>query len=445
MENKHYRILSMQITNARTIEFLDITPKEDVVVIEGKNGQGKTTVLDMIEMAVKSDTAEGVVRDGEESATSIINLGEYTLRRIIKKGKPPSIEVRRVSDGKKIDQSASEFIADITGKVKERPIALDIAGIVGMDAKKRLATLLSIAGIDPAKITELDTRHKSLFEDRKDQKKELARLEAHMNSMGAYAVPVQEPASIADLTKRHDDIKKIMDAPAKISEETERAQQAVKSCGDRVIELRKQLAEAEAKLKEAEKVHADTLGKETAAKQSAEKAQPEYNAIQKQLAEAETNQTAYSNHCSYKKAKEEWAKQQSVVDKAEKALAENISQKKALLESGRFPTPNLTVEDGEIYFKETHWDQLCESEKLRVSLAIAQGLDPKFRVIIIRNGNAFDEENMAKIRAWAKETDFQVWIERVSSVPHLGDSVYLVEGKALTDDEKESIINSKNG
>lgn len=441
--SSRYRILSMQITNARTIEVLDVTPREDVVIVEGTNGQGKTTVLQMIEMAVKSDTDDGIIREGEETATGIINLGEYTLRRVIKKGKTPTIEVRKTSDGKRAEVSASEFIADITGRQKKRPIALDIAGIVGMASQERLAVMLDIAGIDPAKIAELDAQYKTQFDSRRDEKKELTRLEANMNTLAVHAKPVDAPASTADLAKRRDELVKIRALPEKLFEETERTQQGIEYWDAAVAECERKLEEAKAKLKEAEEKHRDTLKQEAEAKIAAAAINDEYYDIDRKIMNADRDREAYNNYLAYKSAKESWAKQQSVVDKAEKALAATIKEKKDLLDSGKYPIPNLEVREGEIYFKDKHWDQLCESEKLKVALGIAQGLDPKLRVLLVRNGNAFDDESMRKIRAWAKQADFQIWMERVSSVPHLGDSVYLVEGKALTEEEKKEIIEQK--
>jgi energy-coupling factor transporter ATP-binding protein EcfA2 len=431
----------MQIINAGTIEMLDVTPREDVVIVEGANGHGKTTLLRMIEMAVKSDTDEKIVRDGEETATGIINLGEYTLRRVIKKGKTPTIEVRKTSDGKRVEISATEFIADITGRQKKRPIALDIAGIVGMDAKERLSVMLDIAGIDPEKIAELDARFKTQFDSRRDEKKELTRLEGSMNTLAVHAKPVDAPASTADLAKAAKVATDNLEYIHALQRDIRIADRSLSDADEEIARLQSLIEEQEKKKKEI-KAGRDILEKRLSLTDE-DAAIKEQEAVSSEMATADAKRTEYNNHVAYRTAKESWAKQQGVVDKAEKALTATIKEKKDLLATGKYPIPNLEVREGEIYFKDKHWDQLCESEKLKVALGIAQGLDPKLRVLLVRNGNAFDGESMRKIRAWAKQADFQIWMERVSSVPHLGDSVYLVEGKALTEEEKKAIIEQK--
>jgi len=441
MENKRYRILSLMITNARTIEVVDITPRDDVVVIEGPNGQGKTTVLQMLESAFKSDTDDKIVRDGEETAQSIVNLGDYTIRRTIKKGKPPTIEVRRVSDGKKAEMSATEFITDITGKVKKRPIALDIASIIDMDPKERLSTLMEIAGIDAGKVAELDERYKTLFETRRDEKKDLARLETGMNTLQAHAVPVAEPPSTADLAKRQKEISDSLAAIGRIADEKKREDEKIVAEDAEIKRLEGLIAEARKRRDIADKKSAE-LGKhlvnsnEVPLRKEAETIAAEINGV-------DEKRTAYTKHTEYQAAKKAWADQNATLTRTEKSLQSVVDEKKAVLAAGKYPIPHLSVDDGEIYFKEKHWSQLCESEKLKVALGIAQGLDPKLRVLVVRNGNAFDPESMRKVRAWAKENDFQIWMERVSSVPHLGGSVFLVEGKPLSEEEKKELIEQK--
>lgn len=441
MENKRYRILSLMITNARTIEVVDITPRDDVVIIEGPNGQGKTTVLQMLESAFKSDTDDKIVRDGEETAQSIVNLGDYSIRRTIKKGKPPTIEVRRVSDGKRAEMSATEFITDITGKVKKRPIALDIASIIDMDPKERLSTLMEIAGIDAGKVAELDERYKTLFETRRDEKKELARLETGMNTLQAHAVPVAEPPSTAALAQRQKEINAELSAIEKICLEKKTADEKVNSENIEIDRLNELLRAAILRRDEAQKQSDDLVKKIVNSNEVPLRKEAE--TIASEMQEVDAKRSAYTKHVEYQAAKKAWADQNGALNRTEKSLEAVVEEKKAVLAAGKYPIPHLSVADGEIYFKNKHWSQLCESEKLKVALGIAQGLDPKLRVLVVRNGNAFDPESMRKVRAWAKENDFQIWMERVSSVPHLGGSVFLVEGKPLSEEEKKDLIEQK--
>ena len=43
-----YRISNLQIENIKKIKIVDITPKNDLVIIEGQNRAGKTSIMDSI-------------------------------------------------------------------------------------------------------------------------------------------------------------------------------------------------------------------------------------------------------------------------------------------------------------------------------------------------------------------------------------------------------------
>lgn len=441
----NYRILSLQISNARTIEMVDITPHGDLIKIQGENGQGKTTVLDIITaIFTRTGLDDGIVRKGEESAIGVANIGDYVIKRIIRKDKTPAIEVRRISDGKKIEQNADEFIAEITGKNGKRPIALDISRIINMDSAERLSLLLECAGIDTNRLNELNVRHKELLDLRKNEKKTLEKCESAMKEVERFAMPVDEPPSTADLAKRLREINEKISAIRKLHDEKNKALDEIKRQQDIIKELEKKILEAKSLLNAAKEKH-DLIEKQIVSSNENELREEEAR-ISNQMSTADARREAYNNHKKYIEKKGEWQKQYHVVSKVEKDLESVIDEKKRLLESGNYPTPNLSVQDGEIYFKGTHWSQLSESERLKVALSIAKGLNPPLRVILIRDGNAFDDKSMEQIATWAKTNNFQIWIERVNSIPELGsDSIYIVEGRQLTEDEKIEIIRKKTG
>jgi len=439
----NYRILSLQISNARTIEMVDITPQSDLIKIQGENGQGKSTVLDMITAAfTRTGLDDGIVKKGEDSAMVVANIGEYVVKRTIRRDKTPAIEIRRVDTGKKIDRPADEFIAEITGKNGKRPIALDISRIVEMDGAERLALLMECAGIDTAELERLNGKHKELAETRKAEKKNLDRAQTEMDALQQYAAPVKEPPDAATLMKRQKEIAEKRAKWKAKSDEAVRLGEDANALAIEIDELNKKLREKMVE-KEEKESRVKALLDEIRNGDDADLAKQEEK-LAKDAEDASKNRSAYDNHKKYIDKKAEWQKQYHVMNKAEKDLEAVVEEKKKLLDSGKYPTPNLTVQEGEIYFKGTHWSQLSESERLKVALAIANGLNPPLRVILVRDGNAFDENALRQISSWAKSNDFQIWMERVSSVPVLGsDAVYIVEGTTLTEEQKEAVIKEK--
>ena len=81
------RIISLKAENIKKVKAVEITPKDDVVVISGKNAQGKTSVLDAIWFALggKDNIPSQPIRQGKEKARVVLDLGQYKVTRIFTK------------------------------------------------------------------------------------------------------------------------------------------------------------------------------------------------------------------------------------------------------------------------------------------------------------------------------------------------------------------------
>jgi recombinational DNA repair ATPase RecF len=79
------QILGFVAENYKKLRIVEITPKGRIVQITGKNGQGKTSVLDAIWSALVGAKAipEKPVRKGADKARIKIDLGELIVRRDI--------------------------------------------------------------------------------------------------------------------------------------------------------------------------------------------------------------------------------------------------------------------------------------------------------------------------------------------------------------------------
>ena len=65
-------------------------------------------------------------------------------------------------------------------------------------------------------------------------------------------------------------------------------------------------------------------------------------------------------------------------------------------------------------------NQASGAEQLRAGVAIAMALNPKLRVIRVRDGNSLDSGGMRLLAEMAEEHGYQVWIERVDESGTVG-------------------------
>lgn len=63
-EAKPLHIIALDAQNVKRLRAVNITPTGDLIVIGGNNGQGKTSVLDSIEMALAGTKCAKPIREG---------------------------------------------------------------------------------------------------------------------------------------------------------------------------------------------------------------------------------------------------------------------------------------------------------------------------------------------------------------------------------------------
>jgi DNA repair exonuclease SbcCD ATPase subunit len=111
---ENMRIINLQVENVMGIKAIDITPADDLVILGGDNGAGKSSVLNAIAFALGgvSEIPEKPIHEGEAKAKILVNLGDLVVTRILtrtEKGYNTTLEVR-TADGAKL--SSPQAILD---------------------------------------------------------------------------------------------------------------------------------------------------------------------------------------------------------------------------------------------------------------------------------------------------------------------------------------------
>ena len=134
------KIIALQAENIKRIVAIDIRPDTNVVQITGKNGQGKTSVLDAIWwcLAGAGKTQSQPIRKGNDEGYVTIDLGEMIVTRTFKINKDgettSSLRVEN-KDGVKFS-SPQAMLDKMLGDLTFDPLAF-----ARMDAKKQFDTL----------------------------------------------------------------------------------------------------------------------------------------------------------------------------------------------------------------------------------------------------------------------------------------------------------------
>ena len=137
------KVINIQAENFKRIRAIDITPgDENVVLISGKNEQGKSSVIDAIWAAVggsdmvKSTGTVAPIRNGEKNARVRLDLGELVVtRKWTERGSTLVVE-NREGDIKKSPQTVFD---SFVGK-----IAFDPMSFVNKSDDEQRKTLINL-------------------------------------------------------------------------------------------------------------------------------------------------------------------------------------------------------------------------------------------------------------------------------------------------------------
>ena len=402
-------------TNVKILKTVEITPENNLVIISGKNGQGKSSAIDTIWLALKGLAGEkidpaDIIRSGEKEAKVELDLGKYLVTRTFTK-KDDYLKVT-IKDGGKGSQS---LLNELMGDLAKEGLLFDPLAFIDLDGKKQLSIFMKALGIDAEKI---EKERKQIFDERTDVNRRIRDLEGQLKQFSAI-----DYSKVPDVELSSNGIVQSINAATIIIRENDKRREELKSLYTKLIQkhelreaLQTQIEELTKKLNVLENDLA--TGKEEYLKSKAaieSLMDPDIEDLQKQLNNADAINKQVREKLSYKNLQEKLGSAQADSENLTAKL-ENIDQKKVdAIKSVNIPLPGLSFnEDGltlnNIPFKSS---LISTSEALKVGIAVAMAFNPELKVIRIQNGNLLDDESLARLEEILKATGWQAWIEIV--------------------------------
>lgn len=394
------KIVGLHAENVKRLRAVDITPDPDVQVVGGRNAQGKTSVLDAIWLALgggkASKTITRPVRDGQDHATVVLDLGDLKVTRTWNTQGRSTLRVE-AADGARYT-SPQAILDRLVGAMSLDPLAF-----TRLPARQQREALLDLVDLD-VDLDALETERAALYTERT----EVGRAGKALGDIVVDdTLPAEETSMqrlIADLHDAQEHNDRIEQVRREYSATCDRFEAAAK----RVEDLRHRLESLEADLAAArqQKERAD-------AALAASNAPIDTGAIEARMRTVETeNAKIRANNAARDRAAEAEALRSQYQDLTSRITA--IDNRKArALASARFPVDGLGFDDAGVTYRGVPFSQASGAEQIRVSVAMAMALNPRLRVLRIMDGSLLDAEAMDAIRTQVADADFQLWIERV--------------------------------
>lgn len=407
------RIIALDAENIKKLKAVHIDAAgKNVMVIGGRNAQGKSSLLDSIFMAIGGKAAADAkpVRDGERRGKISITTNDLVIERTFSAEGATSLTIKN-PEGAKFS-SPQAILDKMTTSVAFDPLAFS-----RLDPKKQAETLRKLVGLDFA---ELDAERKRLFEDRTLVNRDTARLANVVAATPAVDAGDYDPDAMAKTKRALSDAVEQNTTNAKARAELGHLAGEVAAAESRRNALLEQLAESERKCA-ALTERLDKKTEEVSALKDVDlsELQTEYDRIL-EAAKAEMQNQERN------KLVRQHAESEAAGNALTRRIAEIDEKKQSDLALACMPVDGISFDDGVVYFNGIPFEQLAASEKIRISAAIACALNPTLRVMIIKDGSLLDDDAMAILADIATEKDIQIWIERVGNDKHT--SVVIEDG-----------------
>lgn len=402
------KINSLELENVKRVKAVKLEPAQSgLTIVGGRNGQGKTSVLDAISWALGGNRKKPSQPHREGSATDPYLHVELTNGLIVeRKGKTSALKVIDPAGNKSGQNLLDQFI---------EALALDLPKFMESTSKEKAQTLLQIIGVGET-LFELEAKEDKLFNQRTSIGQMERQKRGAAEEMEFYPDAPSDPVSAAELIHQQQEIlarngenqrkrERVTDIEAALAN-TEHDAQAL---ADRISELAEQLSQKNADI---EKLHEELA----TAKKSADALQDESTAeIEASIAAIDETNAKVRTNAARTMAMKDADELKEQYEDLTREIEGIRKDKMALLADAKLPLDGLTVERGELIYNGNAWDCMSGSDQLRVATAIVRALKPECGFVLVDKLEQFDPQTLQEFGAWAESQDLQIIGTRVST------------------------------
>jgi hypothetical protein len=405
------KIIELKAENIKKLKAIEIRPTENTVFITGKNGAGKTCALDSICFALTGKDSlketSRPIREGQEHANVIVDLDDYIVSRNWTSNDTSYLNVENKEGAKYPSPQAllDSFIGNLSFDPRE---------FASMEKKEQKEVLQNLLGIK-ADIEKLDSQYQDIFNERTFIGRNFKASKAQFDDMvkPRETLPEKE-INISELTKQLSEAIENNNAIREIEYNISENESDFRVLEKKISELLIQKEQLLSKLKNS---------KEHLSKSKVIPVQD----LQDKIDNAGNLNNEIRNAENYYIKKSEVEKSEKNYKDKTAELEAITAKKSELIKTAKMPIEGLAFDDEGVLFNKIPFSQLSSAEQLKVSISMAMAINPKLRVIFIRDGSLLDNANIEFIKQIAKEKDFDIWIEKVDESGKIG--IFIEDGE----------------
>lgn len=387
------RLIRVDVQDIKAIKAVSIDTDRSVVEISGKNGQGKSSILDSIWWALAGTRPiqADPVRHGAEKGEVELDLGDMIVRRVIPKVGSPKLVVE-MKNGLQPGRP-QELLDSLIG-----PLNFDPLEFARADAKRQIEMLRGL--VKDFDFEAAEAEHQGLYDQRRDFNRDVKSLEARIANAPDFSA-LKDVPDIDDLEEEYEFARRQNEARKDLESARIRLDDGIASIEKRVKELQAEAArmksERAALAEPPEEVDLAPLREKLTAARAA----------REEAASLKGRKEAYDRDCEDLKAL------RKKVDQANDRMDEIKASITKAIADADLGLEGFEIAEGAVLLNGVPFDQASTAQKIRASAALAMAGDSKIRLLWVREGSLLDEDSLKALREMAEERDFQVLLETV--------------------------------
>lgn len=418
-----FRIEEAEITNFKGVKFKRLKIGGKSFLITGKNGKGKSSLIQAINSAFSTDTLPpNPVTKGEEKAVVRMVLSGVDASG---KAKEYTVQVSFKEDGKgtiAVYNGEMEKIGNTKSVVKEifNYISFDILSFLRKSPTEQVKALKQLAGdAFCEQLERIDKDRKQKYSERTYLNQKVKDLEGKLKLHGYTPEQIElymEPRSEEALKEKLDTVRKDQQLYDRINSGLETRKAQLEGNAQRLERIEKQIADLMREKEEVEKQMTEIRNEISKGEDWIKRNErPSDEAILRELDEITRHNMEHGRIAGYIKDSEELIhtkdKSSSISSEIEKLDSEKIS----LFSQSPLPVEGLSFNEDGVFYNDLPLDenQIERSMLIKIGTEIAMAMNPTLRVVSIQDASLLDHDSLKYIIDVCKKNEYQLIAEIV--------------------------------
>lgn len=414
------KIIKLTAENFKRLQTVEITPDGNVVMITGKNAQGKSSVLDAIMSVLcgKKVDPPKPIREGQDHAEVTVQTENWIIKRTWTVAGGGTLTVKNAEGFPA--SSPQKLLDKIVGQ-----IAFDPLTFVNETSVNQKKTLMELVKLD---LSDLEKKIDVQKQIRSDVKKLKEVAEMDLGRLGEVDLELPTvPVPVSDLTRKLNAAMEANSALMRKSSEIEIICQKEVGIKKDQTTLKQEIAALNKEILRLEKTwesHEDsivTLFEQREVIQNEIKGCSVIDTTEIQTLIEGTdlrNASITKNNQRIELAKKVTGYRSEFAAAAKKISTIEAERTKRIA-AVKMPIEGLSIDETGVLYQGIPMAQINDAAQLQVGVAISMALNPELRVIRLK-GNDLDSDSLKMVADMVKEKDFQIWIEKIDESGEVG-------------------------